>query len=129
MQDAPHYADVIADVISFFRERLDFLSGSGIDLSRIIIDPGIGFGKKLEHNLQLLKQLERLSDLGCPILLGHSRKRFLGEITGLDEASQRDAVSSVVSALSFTKNISIFRVHDVAATSHALLVARAIHQA
>jgi len=129
MQDAPHYADVIADVISFFRERLDFLSGSGIALSRIIIDPGIGFGKKLEHNLQLLKQLKRLSDLGCPILLGHSRKRFLGEITGLDEASQRDAVSSVVSALSFTKNISIFRVHDVAATSHALLVARAIHQA
>ena len=125
MQDAPHYDDVVEDVLSFFRERLDFLEAEGIDLNRVIIDPGIGFGKKLEHNLQLLNRLERLGELGRPVLLGHSRKRFLGDLTGL-EADQRDAISSVVSALSLDKNISVVRVHDVAATREAITVARAI---
>ena len=125
MQDAPHYDDVVEDVLSFFRERLDFLEAEGIDLNRVIIDPGIGFGKKLEHNLQLLNRLERLGELGTPVLLGHSRKRFLGDLTGL-EADQRDAITSVVSALSLDKNISVFRVHDVAATREAIKVARAI---
>ena len=125
MQDAPYYTDVVDDVLSFFRERLDFLETAGIDLNRVIIDPGIGFGKKLEHNLQLLNRLERLSELGRPVLLGHSRKRFLGDLTGL-EADQRDSVTSVVSALSLEKNVSIFRVHDVGATRQALTVARAI---
>ncbi|MEJ2136816.1 MAG: dihydropteroate synthase [Desulfofustis sp.] len=88
----------------------------------------MGFGKKLEHNLQLLNNLDRLSELKRPVLLGHSRKRFLGDLTGLD-ADQRDSVSSVVSALSLEKNVSIFRVHDVAATRQALAVARAIRTA
>ena len=128
MQDAPHYQDVVEDVLSFFRERLDFLETAGIDLNRVIIDPGIGFGKKLEHNLQLLNRLERLAELGRPVLLGHSRKRFLGDLTGL-EADQRDAITSVVSALSLDKNVSIFRVHDVAATRAALDIAGAIKRA
>ncbi len=128
MQDAPNYKNVVEEVLSFFRERFDFLKSSGIDLSRITIDPGIGFGKKVEHNLQLLKYLERLSDLDRPVLLGHSRKRFLGDLTGL-EADQRDPITSVVSALSLDKNISIFRVHDVAATRDALRVAQAIYHA
>ena len=128
MQDAPHYQDVVEDVLSFFRERLDFLETEGIDLNRVIIDPGIGFGKKLEHNLQLLNQLERLSELGRPVLLGHSRKRFLGDLTGL-EADQRDPITSVVSALSLDKNVSIFRVHDAGATRKALEVAKAIRMA
>lgn len=125
MQDAPHYDDVVEEVISFFKERLSFLEDGGIDPNRIIIDPGIGFGKKLKHNLKLLNNLDRLSELGRPVLLGHSRKRFLGDLTGLD-ADQRDSVSSVVSALSLEKNVSIFRVHDVEATRQALEVARAI---
>ena len=128
MQDAPQYQDVVEEVLSFFSERLDFLEAEGIDLNRVIIDPGIGFGKKLEHNLQLLNRLEQLSTLGRPVLLGHSRKRFLGDLTGL-EAGQRDAVSSVVSALSLEKNVSIFRVHNVAATREALEVAKAIRLA
>ncbi len=128
MQDAPHYQDVVEDVLSFFRERLDFLETAGIDLDRVIIDPGIGFGKKLEHNLQLLNRLERLAELGRPVLVGHSRKRFLGDLTGL-EADQRDAITSVVSALSLDKNVSIFRVHDVAITQAALQVAGAIKRA
>jgi dihydropteroate synthase len=125
MQNSPHYQDVVEEVLSFFRQRLDYLETEGIDLNRIIIDPGLGFGKKLEHNLQLLNHLERLSELGRPVLLGHSRKRFLGDLTGL-EADQRDAITSVVSALSLEKHVSIFRVHDVAATRQALEVARAI---
>lgn len=128
MQDAPHYDEVVEEVMTFFRERLDFIAKAGIDLNRVTIDPGIGFGKKLEHNLQLLNHLERLSELGRSVLLGHSRKRFLGDLTGL-EADQRDAITSVVSALSFDKNVSIFRVHDVAATRQALDVARAIRLA
>ncbi len=125
MQDAPHYRDVVEEVLSFFRERLDYLESAGVDLNRVIIDPGIGFGKKLKHNLQLLNRLERLSELGRPVLLGHSRKRFLGDLTGL-EAEQRDSITSVVSALSLDKNVSIFRVHDVQATKQALAVASAI---
>jgi len=128
MQESPHYDDVVQEVISFFKERLGSISAAGIDLNRVTIDPGIGFGKKLEHNLQLLNHLEHLSELGRPVLLGHSRKRFLGDLTGL-EADQRDAITSVVSALSLEKNVSIFRVHDVAATRQALKVARAIRLA
>ena len=128
MQDAPYYQDVVEDVLSFFRERLVFLETGGIDLNRVIVDPGIGFGKKLEHNLQILNRLGRLAELGRPVLLGHSRKRFLGDLTGL-EADQRDAITSVVSALCLDKNVSIFRVHDAAATREALDVARAIKEA
>ena len=125
MQNGPQYHDVVEEVLSFFRERLAYLKTVGVDLNRVIIDPGIGFGKKLEHNLQLLNRLERLSELGRRVLLGHSRKRFLGDLTGL-EAEQRDSITSVVSALSLDKNVSVFRVHDVKATKQALAVARAI---
>ncbi len=128
MQKNPRYDDVVGEVLGFFRQRLEVLREAGIDPDRIIIDPGIGFGKNLSHNLQLLKHLERLSELGQPVLLGHSRKRFLGDITGL-EAPARDGVSSVVSALCLDKQVSIFRVHDVAATKAALLVAEAIYHA
>jgi dihydropteroate synthase len=119
---------VVGEVVDFFSQRLKGLREAGIDPARIIIDPGIGFGKNLKHNLQLLKHLERLAELGQPVLLGHSRKRFLGDITGF-EAPARDGVSSVVSALCLDKQVSIFRVHDVAATKAALQVAMAIYQA
>jgi dihydropteroate synthase len=128
MQKNPCYDDVVKEVLEFFRQRLEVLSDAGIDPDRIIIDPGIGFGKNLSHNLQLIKHIEQLSELGHPVLLGHSRKRFLGDITGI-EAAERDGVSSVVSALCLDKQVSIFRVHDVAATKAALQVAMAIYQA
>ncbi|MGA7277386.1 MAG: dihydropteroate synthase [Desulfocapsaceae bacterium] len=128
MQKSPYYDDVVKEVLEFFRQRLEVLSDAGIDPDRIIIDPGIGFGKNLSHNLQLIKNIEQLSELGHPVLLGHSRKRFLGDITGI-EAAKRDGVSSVVSALCLDKQVSIFRVHDVAATKAALQVAMAIYQA
>jgi len=127
MQDDPFYTNVVEEILDFFRERFEAIESAGIDLQRVIIDPGIGFGKKLTHNLSLLKHLEKLGTLGQPVMLGHSRKRFLGELTGL-EAAQRDMITAVVSALCLAKNISIFRVHDVASTKYALEVARAIDQ-
>jgi dihydropteroate synthase len=128
MQKAPTYHNVVEEVLDFFKERLHYMVAAGIEKNRIIIDPGIGFGKTLNHNLQLLNHLEDLSVLGQQVMLGHSRKRFLGDLTDL-EADQRDSITSVVSALSLDRNISIFRVHDVAATKAALHVTREILQA
>ena len=102
---------------------------NGVNRNRLIIDPGIGFGKTREHNLTILKHLDRFSELGLPVLLGHSRKRFLGDITGLDAATDRDLPTAVVSALAVTQGVAIIRVHDVASTRQALLVADAIRNA
>ena len=128
MQDNPEYTDVVGEIVSFFEERLSSLDSEGVDLRRIVIDPGIGFGKTLNHNLLILKHLEKLSSLGQPLLLGHSRKRFLGEITGIDTAD-RDLVTAVVSSLCREKGVAIMRVHDVAATRYALQVSEAVSQA
>ena len=125
MQDRPHYDDVVEEIYAFFQTRLEYLTGQGIALDKITIDPGIGFGKSLEHNLRIIKHLDCFSDLGCPVLLGHSRKSFLGLLTGL-EANERDLVTAVISALSVQQKVDIVRVHDVAATRQALLVAEAL---
>ncbi|MEE4165082.1 MAG: dihydropteroate synthase [Desulfocapsaceae bacterium] len=127
MQDNPEYEDVVEEIISFFQERLTMLASEEIDLKRVVIDPGIGFGKTLNHNLLILRHFEKLSSLGQPVLLGHSRKRFLGEITGIATAD-RDLVTAVVSSLCREKKVSIMRVHDVAATRSALQVSQAISQ-
>ncbi len=125
MQLKPEYGDVTLDVRSFLAERIKWLTENGIDRKRIIIDPGIGFGKTLDHNITLLKNLDKLTDLGVPLLLGHSRKRFLGDITGVDEEKERDLATAVVSALCAGKDIAMIRVHDVASTKQALAIARA----
>ncbi len=128
MQVNPEYSDVVSEIIAFFEERLQWLSQEGINLDRIIIDPGIGFGKKLGHNLSLIKHLADLHVLGQPVLLGHSRKRFLGDITGRD-TDDRDLTTAVVSALALTHNIDIVRVHNVAATMDAIKITQAINEA
>lgn len=125
MQVKPHYQDVVVEVIAFFRERLSWLQGQGVDCRRIILDPGVGFGKTLAHNLIILKNLSALAVLGQPILLGHSRKRFLGDITGR-EVAERDLATAVVSALAVMQGVSIVRVHDVFASRQAIQVAEAI---
>ncbi|MDO8945620.1 MAG: dihydropteroate synthase [Desulfocapsaceae bacterium] len=125
MQVEPVYQDVVAEILDFFRERLDWLQGQGVDRRRIILDPGIGFGKTLIHNLLILKNLSAFSSLGQPILLGHSRKRFLGEITDR-QVEERDFATAVVSALAVTKGISIVRVHDVSSSRQAIQIAEAI---
>lgn len=128
MQVKPQYNDVVAEVREFFSERLKWLKGNGVDLKRIILDPGIGFGKTLAHNLSLIKHLPAFKELACPLLLGHSRKRFIEDITGLGVAD-RDLPTAVVSALALDSGVDIIRVHDVASTRCALQMANAIREA
>ncbi len=125
MQVEPVYTDVVEEIVDFFQERLNVLAERGILPDRIILDPGIGFGKNLEHNLTILKNLQVFTKLACPILLGHSRKRFIGDITGLP-VDERDLATAVVSALVASRGVSYLRVHDVAATRLALQMESAI---
>jgi len=130
MQVNPVYHDVVGEIIDFFAERIDWITDNGIDRNRLIIDPGIGFGKNLQHNLSIIKHLNSFVEaLGVPLLLGHSRKRFLGAITGIPAEEARDLATAVVAALSADKKVNIVRVHNVAATRQALLVAEAIRSA
>ncbi len=129
MQVNPGYQDVTVEILDFFKERINWIKEKGIDVGRVIIDPGIGFGKTLQHNLSILTNLTKFTSLGAPVLLGHSRKRFLGKITGIDKEEERDLASAVVSALCCTKDIAIVRVHNVTATRHALLIAEALQSA
>ena len=129
MQVSPTYQNVTEEILDFFRERIAWITGQGVAFNRLIIDPGIGFGKNLQHNLSILKNLKRVSTLGAPVLLGHSRKRFLGDITDTPVEAERDFATAVLSALCYTENISILRVHDVAATRKACLIAESIHSA
>jgi dihydropteroate synthase len=126
MQIKPVYADVVQEIIAFFAERISWLYENGVVSSRLIIDPGIGFGKNMHHNLSILKHLDQFAALGVPVLLGHSRKRFLGEITEIPLEAARDLATAVASALCADKQIAIIRVHNVAATRQAILVAEAI---
>jgi dihydropteroate synthase len=128
MQVKPQYDNVIKQIAGFFKERLAWLQDNGVDPKRITLDPGIGFGKTLKHNLSILKHLEDFKSLGCPLLLGHSRKRFIEDITGL-EVEDRDLPTAVVSALSCAANVDIIRVHNVAATRQALQMTMAIQEA
>ncbi len=129
MQINPEYQDVTIDILDFFKERIGWIREKGVDVSRVIIDPGIGFGKTLQHNLSILKNIAKFSSLELPVLLGHSRKRFLGDITGVEHEEDRDLASAVVSALCCTKCIAIVRVHNVAATRQALLIAEELGSA
>jgi len=128
MQNRPIYSNVVDEVLAFLLERIDWMVANGIARKRIIVDPGIGFGKTIAHNLSIIKHLDRFRTLGLPVLLGHSRKSFLGQLTGL-EAEKRDLPTAVVSALAVTHQVDIIRVHDVAATRQALQVAEAVFQA
>jgi dihydropteroate synthase len=124
MQHDPHYGDVVAEVGGFLQERLDAAVEAGIDEQRIWLDPGIGFGKTVGHNLALLRELPRLVALGRPIVIGTSRKSFLGRLTGRDFAGLA-AATVATSVLAYERGARIFRVHDVAPTRDALLVAAA----
>lgn len=128
MQVDPHYDDVISEIKEFFRERLAWAAANGVESKRFIIDPGIGFGKTVAHNLIILKRVEEFSDLGCPVLIGHSRKSFIGKLLGT-EVDRRDAATAAVSAVCAMKGVSILRVHDVGMTVEAVRLAEAINEA
>ena len=114
MQAEPRYKDVVGEVLEFLLERAKYSENLGIDKSRIFIDPGIGFGKTTEHNLSLLKNIDRFVDSGYRVLVGTSRKRFIGELTGRDAPADRIFGTAATVALSVAAGVSIVRVHDVA---------------
>lgn len=125
MQDNPTYDDVVVDIRNFLIERRDGLVAAGADPASVVVDPGIGFGKTVAHNLALLNRLSVLAEAG-PIVVGASRKRFLGAITGHDVAAERDFASAVAAAAAVLRGASILRVHDVDQTLEAVKVAWAI---
>jgi dihydropteroate synthase len=126
MQADPHYDDVVAEVAEFLAGRAAALETVGVDRKRIALDPGIGFGKTLEHNLALLRGLPALAALGYPVLVGASRKRFIGHILGEEDPKRRVAGSVGAAAHAVLHGADIVRVHDVAETVQALRVIAAI---
>jgi dihydropteroate synthase len=125
MQENPTYDDVVDDVKAFLAERIEFAVGEGIAEERIWVDPGIGFGKTVDHNLELLRRLAELRELGRPVVVGSSRKRFIGELTGR-EADDRLGGTIASNVLALRAGADVLRVHDVAETRQALLVAGSI---
>ena len=130
--DGPRYKDVVDDVKAFLEERLAFAVGAGVEEQRLLLDPGIGFGKTVEHNLALLRRLDELVALGRPIVIGTSRKSFLGRIPaeaqGAPESLGVDARlpgTIATNVMALERGASVFRVHDVAAVADALAVAAA----
>ena len=125
MQATPQYADVVAEVAGFLAERRNVLCARGIAANRIVLDPGIGFGKTVAHNLALLRRQRELLALGAPLLVGWSRKSTLGALTGR-AVNERQAASVAAAVLAVQRGARIVRVHDVAATVDALALWRAI---
>lgn len=127
MQDNPTYNDVVNEVLGYLRRRRDALIEAGIEPQRIALDPGIGFGKTHEHNLTLLANCQRFHELGRPLLVGHSRKGFIGKIIG-DKTADRTAGGIGVSLALAQQGVQIVRVHDVAPTLHALKLYFAVEE-
>jgi dihydropteroate synthase len=125
MQEAPSYDDVVGQVRAFLRERMEAAERSGIEPERIAVDPGIGFGKDLEHNLELMRRLDELRDLGRSILVGPSRKRFIGSILGLPEDQRVEGTIGAV-AWAVARGAHVVRVHDVREVVRAVRVLDAI---
>ncbi len=120
MQSDPNYDDVLLDVYDFLSARIDAAVAAGIPRDQIIVDPGIGFGKTVEHNLILLRGIAIFHGLGCPILVGASRKRFIGTLGGGKDASDRVSGSVAVALFAARRGVQILRVHDIFATKQAL---------
>ena len=125
MQENPRYGDVVDEVRAFLEERLAFAVAEGVPEARIVLDPGIGFGKTVVHNLELIDRLGELREIGRPVVVGASRKRFIGAITGR-EVGDRLGGSIAAAVLALARGADVLRVHDVGATRDAVLVAEAI---
>jgi dihydropteroate synthase len=124
MQQDPRYDDVVSEVKAFLEARLAYAVGEGVPEERVMLDPGIGFGKTVEHNLELIRRLDEIVALGRPVVFGVSRKSFLGKLTGR-EVGQRAVATAAANVLALERGASIFRVHDVPETVDALVVAAA----
>jgi dihydropteroate synthase len=126
MQSEPRYGDVVSEVRSFLAERLSGAVAAGIGRDRLCIDPGIGFGKNLQHNLALLRSIGSFRELGVPVLVGVSRKRFVGDLSGAGDPAQRLEGSVAAAVWCASQGVEILRVHDVGSTVRALRVVDAI---
>jgi dihydropteroate synthase len=127
MQDDPHYDDVASEVAAFLEERLAFAVSAGIREENVCLDPGIGFGKTTEHNVELIRRLDVLLALGRPLVIGFSRKRSLGRIAGDPESLTGPLGASIGAAVAaYERGATILRVHDVRETVDALAVAKAV---
>ena len=125
MQEDPRYDDVVSEVKAFLEERLAFALSEGIDEQRVWLDPGIGFGKTVEHNLELLRRLDEIVAIGRPVVVGTSRKSFLGKLVGGRDEGERLPGTIATNVLALERGASVFRVHDVAQNADALAVAAA----
>ena len=125
MQEDPRYDDVVSEVKAFLEERLAFAVAEGIDEERVWLDPGIGFGKTVEHNLELLRRLDEIVAIGRPVVVGTSRKSFLGKLAGGRDEGERLPGTIATNVLALERGASVFRVHDVAQNADALAVAAA----
>ena len=125
MQVDPRYDDVVSEIKAFLEDRAAFAVAEGVPEERIQIDPGIGFGKTVAHNLELLRRLDEIVALGFAVVVGTSRKAFLGRLTGREDPHDRVAGTVATNVLALERGASVFRVHDVAATADALAVAAA----
>lgn len=126
MQDKPYYDDVCKEVLEYLQARAELAMQKGVAKENIILDPGIGFGKTLEHNLKLMNNLESLIALAYPVLLGTSRKRFLGEISNEENPEKRVTATCATTVLGVSAGVQIFRVHDVKDNKQAMDIALAI---
>ena len=124
MQRDPRYDDVVSEVKAFLEARLAYAVGEGVAEERVMLDPGIGFGKTVEHNLELIRRLDEIVAIGRPVVFGVSRKSFLGKLTGR-EVGERAVATAAANVLALERGASIFRVHDVPETVDALTVAAA----
>jgi dihydropteroate synthase len=125
MQQDPHYDDVVSEVKAFLEERLAFAASEGIAEKRVWLDPGIGFGKTIEHNLELLRRLDEIVAIGRPVVIGTSRKSFLGKLVGGRDEGERLPGTIATNVLALERGATVFRVHDVAPNADALAVAAA----
>jgi dihydropteroate synthase len=119
MQDNPTYDNIVEEIFQYLVDRRDVCLANGIAQDRLCLDPGIGFGKTHQHNIELIKQCRRFRDTGCPILIGHSRKGFIGKLIG-DKEADRDAGTLGITLAVAAAGMHVVRVHDVSSTRHAL---------
>jgi dihydropteroate synthase len=126
MQKAPRYSNALEEIYAWFSTRLEALDKAGLPPEHVVLDPGLGFGKTLEHNLEILRGLERLHSLGRPLCLGISRKSFFGDLLGLRQGRERDEATRILVALLAARGVRIHRVHDVGGAMLALKLARSV---
>jgi dihydropteroate synthase len=126
---SPDYADVIGEIAAFLGERRDFEVARGVGAERILLDPGIGFGKRVAHNLRILNHLDQFTALGCPVLIGASRKSFIGEVLGVESPAMRLSGSLACAAVAVLNGAAVIRTHDVRETVEVVRMVEAIRMA